>query len=92
MCHFESRSLESTLDIETLVRFRTIQNRLVAAHFLCDEIEGLDEFQAELLALLVFRHGNVFDVSYESEVVDAANARISTSVFCQFQRQKGDRG
>jgi hypothetical protein len=62
--HFQSRPLESTLDIEALIRLRTIQNRLVAAHFLGDEIKRLDQFQAEFFALLIFGHRDVFDVSY----------------------------
>ena len=70
MRHLKTRSLESALDIETLVRLRTIQNCLVAADFLGDKIERLDELEAEFLSLLVFCDRDVFDVSYETEVVD----------------------
>ena len=71
MCHLQSRPLKSTFDIEPLVCLRTIQNRLIAADFLGDEIERLDEFEAEFLALLVFCYSDIFDVSYETEMVDA---------------------
>lgn len=66
MRHLQPCPLESALDIESLIRLRTIKNRLVAAYLLGDEVERLDEFQAEFLALLVFCNGNVFDVSYEA--------------------------
>lgn len=64
MRHLQTSPLEPTLNIETLVGFRTIQNRLVAANFLGDEIERLDELEAKFLALLVFGDRDVFNVSY----------------------------
>lgn len=71
MCHLESRPLESALDVEPLVRLAAIKNALVAAHLGRDEIEGLDELESELLALLVLRNGDVLDVADKTKVVDA---------------------
>lgn len=44
---------------------------LVAAHLLGDVVEGLDDAQPQLLALLVLGDGDVLNVSDEAEVVDA---------------------
>jgi hypothetical protein len=71
MRHFQSRPLESTFDIESLVRFRAIENTLIAPHIHSNEIKGLNYFQPELLPLLILRDRDVFDVSYNAEVVDA---------------------
>jgi hypothetical protein len=79
MCHLQPCPLEATLDIEPLVRFATVQNALVTAHFFGDEFERLDDFQAELFALLVFGDGNVFNVSDEAEVVDARGLLVRWS-------------
>lgn len=71
MCHLESCPLESTLDVEPFVRLAAVKNALVTAHLGCDEIEGLDKLEPELLALLVLRNGNVLDMADETQVVDA---------------------
>jgi hypothetical protein len=73
MRHLQPSPLESTLDIKSLVRFRAIQNRLVAAYFLGNKIKRLDKFETEFLALLVFRNSDVFDMANEAEIVDAVN-------------------
>ena len=72
VCHLETSAAEAALDIEALVRLTAVEDRLVAANLLGDEVEGLDQAQAELLALLVLGDGDIFDVSDEAEVVDAA--------------------
>lgn len=74
MCHLQSCPLVSALDIESLVRFAAVENAFVAADLLGDEVEGLNQFQAEFLALLVLRDGDVFDVSDESEMMNAIGA------------------
>lgn len=71
MCHLESRPLESALHVEPLVRLATIKNALVTAHLGRNEIEGLDELEPKLLALLVLRNGDILDVTYETQVVNA---------------------
>lgn len=71
VCHLESCPLESALNVEPLVRLAAIENALVATHLGRDEIESLDNLESELLALLVLRNGDIFDVAYETEVVDA---------------------
>ena len=63
MCHLQPRPLETALHIEALVGFGAVQDALVAADLLGDEIEGLYELEAELLALLVLGDGDVFDVA-----------------------------
>lgn len=73
MSHFQARPPESTLDVEPLVRFAAVQNALITADLLGDEVQSLDELQAQFLALLVFRHGDILDVSDEAEVVDAVD-------------------
>ena len=45
---------------------------LVAADLLGHVVESLDDAEAQLLALLVLEHGDVFDVADQPEVVDAA--------------------
>ena len=71
MSHLEPCPLETAFHVEPLVCLAAIKYALVAAHLGCDEIEGLDNLEAELLALLVLRHGNILDMAYETEVVDA---------------------
>lgn len=66
MCHLESCPLESALHVEPLVRLAAIKNALVTAHLGRDEIEGLDNLEPELLALLVLRNGDILDVADET--------------------------
>lgn len=74
MCHLQPCPLEATLDIEPLVGLAAVQNALVAADLCGDKVERLDDFEAEFLALLVFRDSDVFDVANEAEIVDAGGA------------------
>jgi hypothetical protein len=71
VCHLQTRSLETTLDVEALVRLRAVKNSLVATHILRDKVQRLDDPQTKLLALLVLCDSNIFDVADEAEVVDA---------------------
>ena len=64
MRHLQPRPLKPTLDIKPLIRLTTIQNRLVAARLLGNEIQRLDNLQPKLFPLLVFRDSDVFDVAY----------------------------
>ena len=52
---------------------------LVTANLLGDVIQRLYDPQPELLPLLVFRDGDVFDVAYFAEVVYAASLTSSAS-------------
>jgi hypothetical protein len=65
MCHLQTRSLVSALDIEPLVCLATVEYALVTSNLLRDEVEGLNQFEAELLPLLVFGNRDVFDVTDE---------------------------
>jgi hypothetical protein len=76
--HLKTSSSEAALDVEALVRLAAVEDRLVAADLLGDEVERLDDPQAELLALLVLGDRDVFDVADEAEGVDAAKkGRVS---------------
>lgn len=70
MSHLQTSPPESALEVEPLVCFATIENALVAADLCSNEIEGLDETEAELLALLVPSDGDVFDVANCAKVVN----------------------
>lgn len=74
MRHFQTRPLETTLDIEALVRLRAVKNSLVATHILRNKVQRLNDPQTKLLALLVLCDSNIFDVADEAEVVDATAA------------------
>lgn len=63
MCHLQSCSLESALDIETLVGLTTVQNGLVASDLVGDVVQSLDDAETEFLALLIFGYCDVFDVT-----------------------------
>lgn len=63
MGHFQACSTESALHVEAFVRFAAIEDGLITANFLGDEVEGLDQTETELLALLVFGNGDIFDVA-----------------------------
>lgn len=71
MRHLQARPPEAALDVEALVGLAAVEDALVAVDILGDVVEGLDEAQAELLALLVARDGNVLDVPDGAEAVDA---------------------
>lgn len=71
MCHLQSRPLVSAFDVESFVCFAAIQNALVTADLLSHEIESLDQLESELLPLLIFGNGDVFDMTNEAKMVDA---------------------
>lgn len=77
MSHLKTRPPETALDVETLVGFTAVENALVAADFVSDEVEGLDDSEAELLALLIRGHGNVLDVSDSAKVMDTVTSVVS---------------
>jgi hypothetical protein len=70
MRHLQTGALESALDIETLIRLAAVQNALIAAHSLSHSVQGLDDPQPKLLALLVLGHGNVLDVADQAHIMD----------------------
>lgn len=69
--HLETSAAETTLDVEALVGFTAVENALVAAGLFRNVVEGLDQAESELLALLVAGDGNVFDVADGAKAVDA---------------------
>lgn len=81
MRHLQTGPPESALDVEALVRLAAVEDALVAADFLGDVVERLDDAQTELLALLVLGDGDVLDVADLSEVVNTVyGSPISNSV------------
>lgn len=73
--HLQSSPLEAALDVEALVGLAAVEDRLVGADLFGDEVEGLDQAQAQLLALLVLCDGDILDVSDQAEVVNAIGWR-----------------
>lgn len=69
--HLKASSSESALDIEALVGVAAVEDALVAANLLGNVVEGLDQPEAELLALLILCDGDVFDVADLAQAVDA---------------------
>ena len=72
MCHLQSCSLEAALHVKAFVCFRTVQYGLVTAHIFGNVVQRLDYSETKLLALLVFCNCDVFDVTNETQMVDAA--------------------
>jgi hypothetical protein len=69
--HLKASSSESALDVKALVGVAAVEDALVAANLLGDVVEGLDQAEAELLALLILGDGDVFDVADLAQAVDA---------------------
>lgn len=69
--HLKASSSESALDVEAFVGVAAVEDALVAANLLGDVVEGLDQAEAELLALLILGDGDVFDVADLAQAVDA---------------------
>jgi hypothetical protein len=69
--HLQAGLAEAALDVEAFVGFAAVEDGLVAADLLGDVVEGLDDAEAELLALLVLGDGNVLDVADGAEAMDA---------------------
>lgn len=61
--HLKTCAAEAAFDVEALVGLAAIEDRLVTANLLGDEVEGLDDAQTKLLALLVLGDGDVLDVA-----------------------------
>lgn len=75
MGHLQACATESALDVEALVGVAAVEDALVAANLLGDVVEGLDQAEAELLALLVLGDGDVFDVADLAQAVDAVGKK-----------------
>lgn len=71
--HLQPSLAEAALDVEALILLAAVEDALVAADVGGDKVEGLDDAQAKLLALLVLGDGDVLDVSHGAEVVDAGS-------------------
>lgn len=73
--HFQTSPLKTALDIEALVGLAAVEDGLVAADLLSDVVECLDQSKTQLLALLVFRDGDILDVTDQAQVVDTSSRR-----------------
>ena len=63
MGHLETSSSEAALDIEALVGLAAVEDALITADLLSDVVEGLDDSETQLLALLVLCDGDILDVA-----------------------------
>lgn len=92
--HLKASSSESALDVEAFVGVAAVEDALVAANLLGDVIEGLDQAEAELLALLVLGDGDVFDVADFAQAVDAVEqSRLAAGCLgCEVAEASGVRG
>lgn len=68
--HLEPGPLEAALDVEALVGLAAVEDGLVAANLLGNEVEGLDQPKSQFLSLLILRDRDVFDVGDGAETVD----------------------
>ena len=57
---------------------REDQTNLITANFLRNVIQCLDYPQAQLFALLIFVHDDVFDVAYKPQLVYAVNQSVQS--------------
>lgn len=73
--HLKPSPLEAALDVEALVGLAAVEDGLIGTNLLSNEVEGLDQAQAELLALLVLCDRDVLDVADKAEVVNAGGWR-----------------
>lgn len=69
--HLQASTAEAALDVEALVGLAAVEDALVAADLFGNEVQGLDDAQAQLLALLVLGHGDILNVADDAKVVDA---------------------
>ena len=69
--HLQAGPPETALDVEALVVLAAVEDGLVTPRLPGDEVEGLDDAQTQLLALLVLGDGDVLDVANGAEIVDA---------------------
>jgi spore coat protein CotH len=77
MCHFQSSSFETTLDIESFICFAAVQDGLVASDLLSGVVQCLYDSQTKLFALLVLRDSDVLDVTDESQFMDTISQVVS---------------
>jgi hypothetical protein len=77
--HLEPCPPKAALDVETLVGLAAVEDALVAARLLGDEVERLDDAQPQLLALLVLRDGDVLDVPDRAQVVNAVPRKVGSA-------------
>lgn len=92
--HLKASSSESALDVEAFVGVAAVEDALVAANLLGDVVEGLDQAEAELLALLILGDGDVFDVADLAQAVDAVEqSRLAAGCLgCEVPEASGVRG
>ena len=69
--HLQAGPPEPALDVEALVVLAAVEDGLVTPRLPGDEVEGLDDAQTQLLALLVLGDGDVLDVANGAEIMDA---------------------
>lgn len=68
--HLQTSPLEAALDVESFVGLAAVENGLVAADFLGNVVECLDQSQTQFFALLILCDGDILDVADQAQVVD----------------------
>ena len=71
VCHLKPSPLVATFDIETLIRFRTVQDSLVAPDLFRHMIQCFYNVKTKVFSLLVFGDGNVLYMTDKTKIVDA---------------------
>ena len=76
LIHIRPSLLKPTLDIKPLILHVTAQNTLIAPDILRHRAQRLNHLQPQLLALFLLPNGNLFNMRYTTEIM---NARIIVS-------------
>lgn len=71
MGHLETGSSKAALDVKTFVSLAAVENALVTTSLLGNKVEGLDDSEAEFLALLVLCDSDIFNVADGAKTVNA---------------------
>jgi hypothetical protein len=71
MGHLETGSSKAALNVKTFVSLAAVENALVTASLLGNKVEGLDDSEAEFLALLVLCDGDILNVADGAKTVNA---------------------
>lgn len=80
VCHLKPSPLVATLDVETLIRFRAVEDSFVASNLLRHIIQCLYNVKAEVFALLVFGNGNILNMTDQTKIMDAINVQLGLRI------------
>ena len=81
MSHLHALSLKAALHIEALISLRAIEYSFVTPHVSRYVVHGVNDPQPKLLALLISRNGDVFDVADKPHITNAAIPSSASASF-----------